>query len=145
MKEIVVNRCYGGFGLSFNAVKRYAELKGIKAFPYIQSKHKWREGEDEYKLAHNESETENTTLQLVFWLLTDYGELLSEFPEDAEWLNERDIPRDDVCLVKVIGELGVKANGRFSELEITTIPDNVEWEIEDYDGREWVSERHRTW
>ena len=145
MKKIVVNRCYGGFELSFNAVKRYAELKGIKAFPYVQSKSKWREGEDEYKLAHNESEVINTPLHLAYWLLTDCGEILNDFPKESKWLNERDIPRDDTCLVKVVEELREKANGDCAELEITTIPDDVEWEIEEYDGREWVSERHRTW
>jgi len=28
-QQIVINRCYGGFGLSHEAVMRYAELKGI--------------------------------------------------------------------------------------------------------------------
>jgi len=28
-QQIVINRCYGGFGLSHQAVMRYAELKGI--------------------------------------------------------------------------------------------------------------------
>lgn len=28
---------------------------------------------------------------------------------------------------------------------VMSIPDNVEWVIEDYDGSEWVSEKHRTW
>jgi hypothetical protein len=25
------------------------------------------------------------------------------------------------------------------------IPDDVKWEIEEYDGNEWVAEVHRTW
>jgi len=30
-------------------------------------------------------------------------------------------------------------------LKIVDIPDGVEWEIEEYDGMEWVAEKHRTW
>ena len=30
-------------------------------------------------------------------------------------------------------------------LGIVEIPDGVEWEIEEYDGDEWVSEKHRKW
>lgn len=30
MKKFVINRCYGGFGLSDVAMKRYAELKGVQ-------------------------------------------------------------------------------------------------------------------
>lgn len=30
-------------------------------------------------------------------------------------------------------------------LILEDIPDDVEWEIEEYDGLEWVSEKHRTW
>ena len=26
-----------------------------------------------------------------------------------------------------------------------SIPDDVEWQIEEYDGMEWVAEAHRTW
>jgi len=69
----------------------------------------------------------------------------SDFSED-------DIPRDDEILVKIVEELagradgvGGKADGRFSELKIVDVPDNVNWYIEEYDGKEWVAERHQTW
>jgi hypothetical protein len=25
------------------------------------------------------------------------------------------------------------------------IPDDVKWQIEEYDGNEWIAESHRTW
>jgi hypothetical protein len=28
---------------------------------------------------------------------------------------------------------------------VVTIPDDVAWTIEEYDGNEWVAEVHRTW
>ena len=30
-------------------------------------------------------------------------------------------------------------------LKIVEIPEGVRWEIEEYDGKEWVAEMHRTW
>jgi len=44
-----------------------------------------------------------------------------------------------------VEELGEKANGQCADLKIVEIPDDVEYEIEEYDGVEWVAENHRTW
>ena len=62
-----------------------------------------------------------------------------------EWFSPRHLDRDDPDLIAVVRELGRKADGEGSELKIVEIPEDVQWEIEDYDGREWVSERHRRW
>lgn len=56
-----------------------------------------------------------------------------------------DIERNDQHLVRVVEELGDGVNGRFSELKVVDIPDEVEWHISEYDGLEWVAENHRTW
>ena len=58
---------------------------------------------------------------------------------------DKDVERDDPILIKVIDELGEEANGDCAVLHIVSIPDDVKWEIEEYDGVEWVSEVHRTW
>jgi len=55
------------------------------------------------------------------------------------------IARDDPYLVKVVEELGPRANGDFAELKIVDIPADVEWQIAEYDGNEWIAEKHRTW
>lgn len=38
-----------------------------------------------------------------------------------------------------------KADGKCAELKIIEIPDDIEWEIEEYDGWEHVAEKHRVW
>ena len=58
---------------------------------------------------------------------------------------EDEISRDDPALVQVVEELGDDAAGRYSELRIVEIPDDVEWHIAEYDGLEHVAENHRTW
>jgi hypothetical protein len=44
-----------------------------------------------------------------------------------------------------VKELGKNANTDYSELEVIEIPDDVQWEIGEYDGLEWVAEKHRVW
>ena len=63
--------------------------------------------------------------------------------ENVFW--ENDLVRNDENLVKVVEALGDAANGRYSSLKIVEIPDDVNWYIEEYDGREHIAERHRTW
>ena len=111
--KIVINQCYGGYGLSDAAIERYAELSGITTYP---EKSKYSSG------------------STIFW-------------EDEERTVELTNPeRNDPLLIQAIEELGtVVASGQFSELSIVEIPDDVVWEIEEYDGIEWVSEVHRTW
>ena len=65
--------------------------------------------------------------------------------DDDNFFSEYDLQRDDLDLVQVVKELGEKANSRYSNLKIVTIPDDVDFDIQEYDGREWIAEKHRTW
>lgn len=53
--------------------------------------------------------------------------------------------RDNPILVRVVEELKEEANGPCANLKIVGIPNNVKWQIEEYDGNECVAELHRTW
>ena len=71
--------------------------------------------------------------------------------------NSRDIKRDDPALVYAVQKLGKhhkpgkhKDNNALDvytheDLKAIQIPDDVEWTIKEYDGLEWVAEKHRTW
>ena len=89
--KIVINSCFGGFGLSDAALARYNELTG-------------------------------QTLEYYF-----------------------EIDRNDPKLVQVVEELGEKADTKYSQLNIVDIPEDVDWDIHEYDGLEHVYEKHRTW
>jgi len=91
--KVVINGCFGGFGLSDDAL-------------------------DEYK-----SRSDITDPDFYYY----------------------DIPRDCPVLVAMVEEQGTAINGAFSDLKVVEIPDGINWYIEDYDGREHVAERHRTW
>lgn len=151
MKKIVINSCYGGFSLSPAGTRRYAELKGLPCYFFTNPTFK------DYVPA-----TEEEIGDSMFWsaftvpnpqiLPTEEWYRLSIEEKkaynkqfDSTCLYSREFPRDDPHLIQVVEELGDKANGRCADLKIVEIPDNVEWEIEEYDGNEWIAEKHQTW
>ena len=133
MKEIVINNQYGGFGLSHQALIRYAELKGFELDWYFDDINK-----EAFKRSHPGVELTPENSLIIHYFIKGKDKEKDYF---APW----DIPRDDPALVQVVKELGDKANGYLSHLVVVEIPNNVQWEIEEYDGLEWVSEKHRTW
>ena len=62
-----------------------------------------------------------------------------------EGLESRDIERNDPVLIKVVEDLGSKSFGFAANLKIVEIPDDVDWEVVQYDGLEHIAEKHRTW
>jgi hypothetical protein len=62
-----------------------------------------------------------------------------------EEINYWKITRDNPVLVQIVEQLGENANSGYSNLKIVEIPDDVEWQISEYDGVEWVAEKHRVW
>lgn len=55
-----------------------------------------------------------------------------------------EISRDDADLVAVVEQFGGKM-GYGTDLKVVTIPADVKWQIDEYDGIEHVAEVHRTW
>ena len=41
--------------------------------------------------------------------------------------------------------MGSAAWDKYAELKIVEIPDDVNWYVEEYDGKEHVAELHRVW
>lgn len=130
--KIVINRCYGGFGLSRNAIKRYLELCGKECYFY-----------EEVGSAYVKCDCDCSNY-FVHCLTKDMGETIEDYPKDY-YFSYYDIERNDQKLVQVVEELGENANGDYSKLEVVEIPDDVSWEIGEYDGVETISEIHRTW
>ena len=116
--KIAINAQYGGFGLSDEAFEKLLQLKGIQ----------FEKVEDE-----------------VFGLANYYAK--GHVGDDEHYISQYSYldERDDPNLIAVIEEFGDEANTWSSSLKIVEIPDDVEWQIEEYDGMEWVAEKHRTW
>lgn len=112
--KIVINSDYGGFSLSDEAIRKYAEKKGITLIE-----------EKCGQFGHTNFYIGEISDDNLFW--------------------DRDIPREDETLVEVVEELGDAASGLYASLKVVEIPENVNWYIQEYDGRECVAEVHRTW
>jgi hypothetical protein len=100
-REIVLNVCYGGFGLS-------------------------------------------DTVRVL------YQKATTDVIRPAWWDIDSDVSRDDPVLLRIIKAVGLdqSADTLYAKLEMVEIPDDVPedgWVIRDYDGHEWVAEKHRTW
>lgn len=60
--KIVINKCYGGFGLSDKAEDLYAEKSQMKLYRYKQTKYKHRDGEALYeRVGKDDSSLFNST------------------------------------------------------------------------------------
>ena len=127
MTKVVINMCYGGFGLSVRATEQYLERKGKKAYWFTC----------EYGEKHRRVGDPDDSRLLACY--TTPG------ADEGSFFSDRDLTRDDPDLIAVVEELGAAADGRYAELEIVEIPDDVKWAIEEYDGIELVAEAHRTW
>ena len=141
VQHIVINDCHGGFGLSAMAIERYHN---------IMNRPVWIET------------NRMCSLVKTVWLVPVDQRV--ELPGPKEWQtmsdqekldynhrynnqvwSDRDLARDDPVLIQVVRELGTQANALVAKLKIVEIPATVEWQIEEYDGKEWVAEQHRTW
>lgn len=149
--KVVINSCFGGFSLSPKAIKRYLELLGRECHFY---EHKdWTT-----RLFTKVEMPENKSFNMSHSFTKDFGDSFTdkEFvcggPQSEEYkaiwdylFSYDDIERNDPLLVQVIEELGKEANGSCAELTIIEIPDDVEYEIDEYDGNESIHEKHRSW
>ena len=116
IQHIVINRAHSGFGLSNEAILLYLDLAGIAYTLEPQ--------------ADRDSQTR-------------WGDKI--MVNGKEFHDRYDIARDDPALVTVVRRLGSKANSSYAKLKIVEVPAGVVWQIDDYDGKEWVAEVHRTW
>lgn len=143
MTKIVVNRKHGGFGLSPKGEMRYLELIGKKCYFYKQTKYAHENnGIEEYTRISVE---EAPQAFISYTITEDLGEIIHKIPDNDTYWYDGNLERNDPILIKVVEEMGKEAFGAYAELEIVKIPDDVVWEIDDYDGYETIHEVHRSW
>lgn len=137
--KIVINEDFGGFSLSYEGMLRYALHKGVELYPEKGKYDHWTY----WTVPNGQRPKEVSGAE---WHAMGQEERISH---NAGWraaqMGERDMPRNDPALVQTVEELGRDAGGRFACLKIVDIPEGIDWEIEEYDGREWVAEKHRKW
>jgi hypothetical protein len=143
--KVVINHCFGGFGLSPEATLKLYE-RGVTEIATPVDEYYGQERDPESTLGRNYS--------LRKWreyLSSDKsgrGSFITVFTPDEKhvlYVSSETIPRHHAELVRVVEEMGDKASGSCAELAVVEIPDGVEYVIEEYDGNEHIAEVHRTW
>jgi hypothetical protein len=137
--KIVINCCFGGFGLSREAVMLYAKKKGFELCPFTDKGRNPDGTLDFHKFVPCDGD-DGTFLMHYTTKPLKNGKY-----QEGIYLSPDDIERTDPILVEVVQELGDKASGRHANLKIIEIPDGIEYEIDEYDGIETVHEAHRSW
>ena len=149
MAKVVISTCYGGFGLSRKALRELASLGG-ELFEMMETPEVYYHGEVPESRPYPEFPGDKALTQYA----TQYGddpwylgmiESLSYNGRMLEFNGYEYELRSHPELVDMVERLGEAANGRFAKLKVIEIPDDVEWVIEEYDGAEWIAERHRKW
>ncbi len=144
--KLVINKCYGGFGLSEKAYEKLIEW-GV---PVRKYKDEERGPDGLYK-----DEPANDGEVIFDRELTppggdSFNDIYHKFKGKSRfsvrywdtWTRDK---RSHPLILRVVEELGEEANGECAELAIVEIPDGIEFEIGEYDGIEHIAEKHRTW
>jgi hypothetical protein len=65
---------------------------------------------------------------------------------DGEYFSEHDLKRDDPIMIEIFEQLGSERfSSTFCTVKVVEIPFEVEWILCEYDGNEWIAEKHRIW
>ena len=143
IRYVVINARHGGFGLSPEAIRRYLEIRGLQYWTQPNERFGSLIGPT-YWLVPPEQQIKEPTAET--WHAMTLAERQQHNQRWSQYtFHDRDLDRDDPILVQVVREMGGEASGSHAELKIVEIPADVEWQIEEYDGQEWVAEKHRTW
>jgi hypothetical protein len=138
MKKVILNKCFGGFDVSKEAYMLYAKKKGLTLYLY----------ESEFinrKFIYKKVNDDNSIFRHYF--IKDMGDNVEISNEDYEKyrLYLKDEHREDPILIEVVEELGEKASGRFGNLKVVEIPDDLEYVIDEYDGIETLHQKVEEW
>ena len=140
--KVVKNVCYGGFSISNKALLLYFKKKFNCDKPYC---YVYNHDLTFKEIAVGEAQNINYEGDLYLSLKPlSYHDIWEEAYSSRSFSDGKE-ERTDPILIEVIEELKEAANGRFSKLKIVEIPDDVEWDIDNYDGMETIREISRAW
>ena len=120
--KIAVNKCFGGFSVTREVVDKLRK-KGHKITVIGEM---YSDGSGPRKASFYE---ENYHLSNI------------DFGIDGDDYNKHRCHTD---LIEAI-ETTKKPSGSMAEIEIVEIPDDVDWELDEYDGIETIREKSRSW
>ena len=153
MKKVILNKNYNGFNVSDEAHELYAKKKGFKLYKYKQILIDLVDMISLKKIRIKKVKgTPNEELNEVEGIFTLY--FTKNFGDEAIISNENfnlyrlyltEQYREDPVLIEVVEELGKKASGRFSNLTVVEIPDDLDYVIDRDSGMETLHQKVQEW
>ena len=160
---IVLNYCYGGFGVSNEGIRRYLELKGL---PFIEKARNY--GSSAFYINEDNVFDQLMCRNCNFTIQDCDCDCISRFcticddlrkmkctckPNEHSFYSgcrctekyfceDINFKRTDPLLVQVVKELGEKANGYCAKLAIEYLPKGTKYIINEYDGHESLQTEH---
>lgn len=141
--KVVINKCYGGFELSVEALEWLYEHKAdcvelYQCTEFFQNVKEIKECIEKYEdFKQNPKPIRERPWNLVA-LTPDKLNVICFKDNDEK-------NRSDPTLIKCVETLKEKSFGSHAKLEIINIPDDIDFEIDEYDGIESIHEKHRSW
>lgn len=145
--KVVINKCFGGFGLSEAAYEQLIAW-GVPVRKYVEQERDPESGlfkpqplnDGEVIFDRELTPPGEDTFNDHYHKYKGHTGIVSRYWDC--WTRET---RNHPLVVRVVEELGALASGACAELAVVTVPDGVEWEIAEYDGNEHIAETHRVW
>ena len=146
--KIVINKCFGGFGLSDKAYEKLIEW-GVPVRKYVEE-----ERDPETKLYKPQPLNDGEVIfdrELTPLGESNFNDIYWKFKGTEARTNQRywdtwtRQSRTHPIIIRLVEELGDKASGWAAELKVVEIPDGTDYEVNEYDGLEHIAEKHQTW
>jgi hypothetical protein len=128
--KLVINKCFGGFGVSIAAMK---EMIGKCPHVIANDPIKWYGSKEKWEAAI--ADPNNIHRDYMYF-------------DDRNWVvtdDHRSDARDCPVLVATVERMGAAASSSLAKLRVVEIPDGIEYDVDEYDGIEHVAEKHQTW
>lgn len=143
--KIVLNKCFGVFSISKECAEYMASLGDKQAQAELDDWNKKQQWLDNYlKNGKWDIEVPENERGML--------EISAKYNLPAPWYGygyqecfDGGYSRTSETLIKAVEHLGDKASNKHAKLRIAEVPDDVNWEIYEYDGIESIHEVHRVW
>ena len=140
--KIIKNTCFGGYGLSIKAKIAVAKKKGKDIYFFSMNKE---------PLTHKEALEGKQTLVFDYTVPDPYERGIDKRGKNGLYTEANKISKEismdfddrtDKDIIAIVEKLGKEAGGRSANLVVCEIPDDIEYEICEYDGMEHIAEAH---
>lgn len=151
MKELLINRCFGGYTLSNEVLieltkRKHKDFEKLYFYCEDYSNQRYVKIKD-FKYKNGKLVNSGYFLDSLYLSYHDQGDIVkyNDFKYDKLIWSDN-WSRDDEDLIKLFKEWGSeRCSGDCSKLKLVEIPNDIEYYIDVYDGLESIHERHRSW